>query len=133
MNLYEIGLVHIVWGVSKVTHDSYHEIWWKCFISKIYWHIWIFWGVRGGDVHIPPYIFCLLFKKIDKVQQHDLYLNKILHYIIILIKKNNENNGPTPISLGSEYSSSNWGIAILLTPGIFLIQIVNTSTVYICI
>ena len=38
---------------------------------------------RGGnvvDVHGPPYIFCLLFKKTEKVQEHDLYLNQILHH-----------------------------------------------------
>ena len=28
----------------------------------------------------PPYIFCLLFIKTEKVQEHDLYLNQILHY-----------------------------------------------------
>ena len=33
-----------------------------------------------GDVHIPPYIFCLLLKKTEKVQEHDLYSNQILHY-----------------------------------------------------
>ena len=37
----------------------------------------------GGDVHIPPYIFCLLFKKAEKVQDHDLYLNQILHHFNI--------------------------------------------------
>ena len=30
-------------------------------------------GLRGGGVHIPPYIFCLLFKKMEKVKEHDLY------------------------------------------------------------
>ena len=30
-------------------------------------------GGYGGDVHIPPYIFCLLLKKTEKVQKHDLY------------------------------------------------------------
>ena len=35
-------------------------------------------GVRE-DAHIPLYIFCLLFQKIEKVQEHDLYLNQILH------------------------------------------------------
>ena len=36
MNLCEIGLFHIVWGVSKGMHDNYHEILWKyCFMSKI--------------------------------------------------------------------------------------------------
>ena len=29
MNLCEIGLFHIVWGVSKGTRDNYHESWWK--------------------------------------------------------------------------------------------------------
>ena len=32
------------------------------------------------DVHGPPYIFCLLLKKSEKVQEHDLYLNQILHH-----------------------------------------------------
>ena len=27
----------------------------------------------GLDVHIPPYIFCLLIKKTEKVHEHDLY------------------------------------------------------------
>ena len=45
-------------------------------MSKIYLYI----KLRGGEEHGPPYIFCLLFKKIEKVQEHDLYLNKILHY-----------------------------------------------------
>ena len=39
-----------------------------------YIDIYEFWGY----VHIPPYIFCLLLKKIEKVQEHDLYLNQIL-------------------------------------------------------
>ena len=30
-------------------------------------------GWVWGDVHIPPYIFCLLFQKSEKVQEHDLY------------------------------------------------------------
>ena len=37
-------------------------------------------GGYGGDEHGPSYIFCLLFKKMKKVQEHDLYLNQILHY-----------------------------------------------------
>ena len=44
-----------------------------------YIDIYKFRGIRG-DIHIPPYIFCLLFKKIEKVQEHDLYLNQILHH-----------------------------------------------------
>ena len=38
-----------------------------------------FWGVHGG-IHGPPSIFCLLFQKIEKLQEHDLYLNQILHH-----------------------------------------------------
>ena len=40
---------------------------------------------RGGvwpvweDVHIPPHIFFII-KKTKKVQEHDLYLNPILHH-----------------------------------------------------
>ena len=80
MNICEIGLFHIVWGVSKGTCDNYHEFWWKwCFMSKIYRYIWVSAG-RVGDVYVPPYIFCLLFKKTEKVQEHDLYLNQILHH-----------------------------------------------------
>ena len=39
-------------------------------------------GMRGMDVHCPLYIFYLLFKKTEKVQEHDLYLNQILHFDI---------------------------------------------------
>ena len=34
----------------------------------------------GGDVHGPPDIFGLLFKKLEKVHEHDLYINQILHH-----------------------------------------------------
>ena len=30
-------------------------------------------GGYEGDEQGPPYIFCLLFKKTEKVQEHDLY------------------------------------------------------------
>ena len=45
-----------------------------------YIDIYEFWRVRG-DVYGPLYIFCLLFKKTEKVQEHDLYLNQILHHL----------------------------------------------------
>ena len=38
-----------------------------------YIYIYEFQGVWGEGLHIPKYIFCLLFKKIEKVQEHDLY------------------------------------------------------------
>ena len=36
-------------------------------------------GRYEGDVHGLLYIFCLLFKKTEKVDEDDLYLNQILH------------------------------------------------------
>ena len=44
-----------------------------------YIDIYEFHGV-WEDKHIPQYIFCLLFKKTEKMQEHDLYLNKNLHH-----------------------------------------------------
>ena len=41
-------------------------------LCQKYIDIYEFWGY-GGDAHIPPYIFCLLFKKTEKVQEHDLH------------------------------------------------------------
>ena len=45
-----------------------------------------------ADVHGPLYIFCSLFKKMEKVQEHDLYLNKILHHfdLIFFFRINNK-------------------------------------------
>ena len=42
--------------------------------------IYMSFGGYIGDVYGPPYIFCLLFKKKEKAQEHDLYLNQILHH-----------------------------------------------------
>ena len=70
-------------------------------------------GVPGGDEQIPAYIFSLLFTKTEKVQEHDLifksnstsfWFNKKFHGVII---KNLGKGDPSPISLRSEYSSSN--------------------------
>ena len=33
--------------------------------------IYINFGGYGGDIHGPPYIFCLLIKKMEEVQEHD--------------------------------------------------------------
>ena len=63
---------------------------------------------KEQDVHGSLYIFCLLFKKMEKVQEHDLYLNQIRnHFDFFLTIKFLRKGGPTPISLRSEYSSSN--------------------------
>ena len=48
--------------------------------------IYMNFGGYVGDVHIPQYIFCLLLKKTEKVLEHDLYLNRILHHFDL--KKN---------------------------------------------
>ena len=92
-------------------------------------------GGYGGDVHGPQYIFCLLFKNTVKVQEHDQYLNQILdHYDLKknprINNKNLRKGGPgAPLLLLYEVSVVVLidFIAILLTPGIFLIQIVNTN------
>ena len=65
MNLCEIGLFHIVWGVSKGAHDNY-----KIWLQDQYISIS---GVCGVGLRGPPCIFCLLFTKTEKVQEHDLY------------------------------------------------------------
>ena len=48
-------------------------------MSKIYRYISVLGGYMG-DIHGPLYIFCLLLKKKEKVQEYDLYLNQILHH-----------------------------------------------------
>ena len=45
---------------------------------------WVMGAFGGGRIHGPPYIFCLLLKKSEKVQEHDLHILKsnstILHH-----------------------------------------------------
>ena len=97
-------------------------------------------GGYGGDEHIPLYIFCLLFKKTQKKYkryQQDLYLNQILHYFDLkkffprMNNKNFRKKGPQGTTLLFLYKVSIVVlidfIAILVTSGIFLIQIVNTN------
>ena len=68
MNLCEIGLFHIVFGVSKGTRDHYHEIGEDILI---YIYIYVqnisirmnFGGYgEGGGVHIPRNIFFVKIK-----------------------------------------------------------------------
>ena len=42
--------------------------------------IYINLGGSQGGLHDPSYIFCLLFIKTEKVKEHNLYLNQILHH-----------------------------------------------------
>ena len=76
------------------------------------------------------------FEKKEKVQEHDLYLNQILHHfelIIVflgsIIKNKKMRPQRVPLLFLHEVSIVVLidFIAILLTPGIFLIQIVNTN------
>ena len=84
------------------------------------------------DAHIPPYIFCLLLKKNWKSKRAWPILKSnttsfwfkifFLRWTIHILRK----GGPAPIyevSIVVIIDST----AILLTPGIFLIQIVNTN------
>ena len=94
-----------------------------------------FWGYRR-DEHVPPYIFCLLFKKTENVQEHDLYLNQILHHFnlksfflgsIIKILGKGVPGGPVLFLYEVSIVVLIDFIAVLEIPGIFLIQIVNTN------
>ena len=79
--------------------------------------------------------FLFIIKKTEKVQEYDLYLNQILRHfdLIFFPRMNNKKNyekGPQGAMLLFLYKVSIVVlidfIAILLTPGIFLIQIINT-------
>ena len=92
--------------------------------------IYEFWGGTYCTVH-----FCLLFYKTEKVQEHDLFLNKILFDVKKTPMMNNKKitkRGSQGAQLLFLYEVSIVVlidfIAILLTPGIFLMQIVNTNS-----
>ena len=109
--------------------------------------IYINFGGSCRELHGPPYIFCLLFIKTEKVYEHDQYQNLILHlfdflgWIIFFFWE----LGPWPhfhkkciIHPRKLFSFVLFlyevsivvlidFIATLLTPGIILIQIVNTN------
>ena len=69
-------------------------------------------GGYKGPYMVHRTFFVYYKKKTEKVQEHDLYLNKILHHfeLIYFSRMNNKilrKGGPAPISLQNEYSSSN--------------------------
>ena len=79
MNLCETGLFHIVEVFLKV--PVIIIIFDENYVLGPNILIYInFGGERGGGLHGPPYIFSLLFIKSEKVKEHDLYLNQILHH-----------------------------------------------------
>ena len=72
MSLCEIGLFHIVCGVSKGTSDNYHEIGENNVLGQnILTYINFGGSWEGYKVHLT--FFCLLFIKTGKVQEHDPY------------------------------------------------------------
>ena len=114
------------------TRDNYHEIGENNVLCPKY----IAGGMRGTNkAHCT--FFVLLFKKTEKVQEHALYLNQILHHfnLICFSRMNNKNFTKGGHRGTHSYFFTKWicivvliyFIAILLTPGIFLIQIVNTK------
>ena len=102
---------------------------------KIYQYIWILgaWeGCMWSTVH-----FLFIIHKMEKLQEHDLYLDQILYHFhinffflerIMKILQKWDPRGP-PLLFLYEVSIAvliNF-IVILLTPGIILIQIVNRN------
>ena len=89
----------------------------------------------GGDAHGPLYIFCLLLKKWKKYKSMTFKSNStsfwFKDFFLRINNKNFTKRGPqgAPLLFGYKVSIVVLidFIAILLTPGIFLIQIVNTN------
>ena len=105
-------------------------------MSKIYRYICVS-GETGGDGEDPPFTFCLLFKKNGKSTRAWPILKShstLFSLRTIFPRMNNKNvtkRGPKGAPLPFLYEASmvvlNYFIAILLTPGIFLIQIININ------
>ena len=80
-----------------------------------YINIYEFQGGIWGMCMVHRTLFVYSSKKMEKVQEHDLYLNLIQHHfdLIFFSRMNNKilqkgpPGSPSPISLQSEYSSSN--------------------------
>ena len=66
MNLCEIGLFNIVWAISKGTLIIIMRFGKNNILCPKYINIYEFQGVMGGDIHGPPFIFCLLLKNEKK-------------------------------------------------------------------
>ena len=134
MNLCEIGLLHIVWGVSKGTRDNYHEIWWKCFGAKMYQFLGL-----TGERHMVHLHFLFIIHKNGKSTRawHILKSNSTLFWFNKFFPRMN-NKKITKSGCQGQWAPLLflyevrivvliYFIAILLTPGIFLIQIVITN------
>ena len=100
-------------------------------MSKIYRYIWISGGYEG-DVHGPPFIFCLLFKKTEKSTRAWPLLKSnstSLWFFFFLgrIIKNLHKGAPLLFLYEVSIVVLIDFIAILLIPCIFLIHVVNTN------
>ena len=114
-------------------------------ICPKYIDIYSFRGGWGGDGGDPPFTFCLLFKKTEKYKSmtYTKINSTLFSFRTIFPRMNNKNftkRGPKEAPLPFLYKGSMVVlidfIAILLTPGIFLIQIINinnTNMYVICI
>ena len=72
MKLCEIGLLHVVWGVSQVPVIIIMRFAENNVLEQ---NVSIYMNFEGyrEDIHIPLSFFCSLFKKTEKVQEHGLY------------------------------------------------------------
>ena len=111
MNLCEIGLFHILWGVSKGTRENNHEIWWKWFRTNIY--IYQFQGFTkgGGERFTSHFLFIINKNKkstrswpILKSNSTSLWFTKKVPRIN---NKKKLKRGPRSCFF-TKYSSSNW-------------------------
>ena len=121
MNLCEIGLFYIVWGVSKGTRDNYNAIWWKkCFMG----------GGRRYMVHL--HFLFIIHKNAKSTRAWQILKSNLSSFWFknsfprMNIKKFTKKGQLLFLYEVSIVVLIDF-IAILLTPGIFLIQIVNTN------
>ena len=93
-------------------------------------------GLRGGCTWSTVHFLFIIPKNRESIQEHDIYLNQILHHFNLthfslgwIIKKLWKwgPRGPMPFLYEVSTVILIDFIAILLTPGIFLTQIVTTN------
>ena len=134
MNLFEIRLFHVVWGFSKGIHDNY-EIWWKC-LSKTCGYIYMNFGGYGGGTYMVHRTFLFIIQKNRKstrawpiLKSNSTFWFKIffLGWIIKILWKGGALGAPLLFIYEVSIVVLIDFKAVLLSPGIFLIQIVNTN------
>ena len=73
MNLCELGLFHIVSGVSKGTHGIIMRFGESNVLGSKYIDIYKFRGLAWGDHMVHLSFFVYYSWKMEKVQEHDVY------------------------------------------------------------